>query len=223
MALWSLSYEFWYYISFPLLGTALVPANNNLKRVLAALVLVAVMFLCGRGIASYFVLWLMGMLVSTLPLPLSRNAVRMLSPIIWSALFCGGSVRDWQIMECLPLGFGHGLSLLIGSCGCFCITNSLRYVSPTDLLSSSLSNMSYTLYAVHVPILVFLDAWWSPVWRPMAVEVYSAAILLSAMVVSFFAAYMLYRLFEANTGKFRRKLETRLGLYPRPPLVAARD
>jgi len=66
--LWSLGYEFWYYMAFPCLALALTRGVVAWKRLLLLAAMVAILVFVGREIATYFAIWLLGALAALLPL-----------------------------------------------------------------------------------------------------------------------------------------------------------
>lgn len=73
--LWSLSFEFWYYLLFPLCLFVLSRRLPGRARLACALAAVAVAALVGRDILSYYPIWLMGTALCLLPA--SRTAVAL--------------------------------------------------------------------------------------------------------------------------------------------------
>ena len=89
-ALWSLSYEFWYYIFFPLLVTALLASIHTRVRVGAGLLLSLLVVLCGWTIGAYFLIWLMGVGVACLPLRIPTHLEGVYQRNRTHALPCDG-------------------------------------------------------------------------------------------------------------------------------------
>jgi hypothetical protein len=58
--LWSLSYEFWYYLLFPLFLVAFVGSVSTRRRIAYVVLGVAILLLVGPTIDVYFLLWLLG-------------------------------------------------------------------------------------------------------------------------------------------------------------------
>src|SRR5262249_24551701 len=61
-ALWSLSYEFWYYLLFPACALAFWPKRAPSARAGYALAGAILLLFVGQKIALYFLIWLMGTL-----------------------------------------------------------------------------------------------------------------------------------------------------------------
>ena len=75
--------------------------------------------------------------------------------------------------------------------------------------AQGLSNMSYTLYLVHLPFLALLSAVIMPEWHAWPLSVAAVAKLLGVYAVVFVASWGVYLVFEKNTDSIRRKLAPR--------------
>ncbi|HXT73275.1 MAG TPA: acyltransferase family protein [Candidatus Angelobacter sp.] len=65
--LWSLSYEFWYYIIFPLALCALVKRYRPSMRITYIVLAIVVTWFVGYTIALYFLVWLLGGAIAVSP------------------------------------------------------------------------------------------------------------------------------------------------------------
>jgi peptidoglycan/LPS O-acetylase OafA/YrhL len=217
--LWSLAFEFWYYVAFPLLWFALSGSARPFVRAAYLILGVALLMLLGRGIASYFPLWLLGAALWLLP----RSAF----------IARRARVLTWLV------GMGFGVTVLathsVLSSQSVILRDYLIAVSFAALayvllhdgrvsaaraggVGTLLAGQSYTLYVVHVPLIVFCRAWlgsaagqWHPEPRTLA---YAAGLT----VVAFMYAFVISRLTEAHTDTCRAWLQARL--WPPPVLVA---
>ncbi|HTD95800.1 MAG TPA: acyltransferase, partial [Edaphobacter sp.] len=171
-ALWSLAYEFWYYILFPLGVLALWRRTPLRHRLLYGALFLATAWFVRGGILTSFPIWLAGAVLVKLPPPRlsARTAgrVRMAAAILYLPFFFGlakfhalpGLLSDY-LLTVITFGL---LWLLLSATG--------RYTpgDPRERLSRNLARFSYTLYAVHTPLLVFLaslligDTRWTPSW-----------------------------------------------------------
>lgn len=216
--LWSLSYEFWYYMMFPCLALALLGRTTAPTRIAFALALLAIMVFVGPLIASYFLIWLFGLAVFLMP-PAGRGG---LTPKVWwTALTVVAAVA----MAALAFSRSGGLGLIGNDfvvASAFAILVYLLAQAPARTadpaqgrtgfgqLAHFLAAFSYTLYLIHLPILVFLTAWhvtrggtrWQPDATHFAYGIGIAAItLLCAAVFAHFT--------EARTGRIRAYLFAR--------------
>ncbi|MHB8731309.1 MAG: acyltransferase family protein [bacterium] len=206
-ALWSLGYEFWYYIAFPLGWFALATAQRMPARIgLLALGTVVVVMLGPSGDLG-LVLWIMGA-AATFVVRRPALAQRV------------GRVLPWWLT--LPLYAAvltmlrfHGirsdsLAELVAGAACALFVSTLvnRAAAPAfgrayESGAKFLAEMSYTLYAVHLPLLVFLQAWLvrSARWQPDAAHL---ARLAGIVLLVFAYAFAVSRLTEARTDDVRR-------------------
>jgi peptidoglycan/LPS O-acetylase OafA/YrhL len=154
--LWSLSYEFWYYVLFPAAALALggVYLSRNARLACGVLAAVICAFV-GDGILLYFVVWLSGVAAFVAPPPSSARLRRLLPwfacaliliLLIFSKLMAifvfGGIVAD------APLGVGMAL-----------LVYSLKGVERINIGSPRvhrfLADFSYSQYIFHFPLCFF--------------------------------------------------------------------
>jgi peptidoglycan/LPS O-acetylase OafA/YrhL len=201
-ALWSLSYEFWYYLAFPLLVFLLARSQSSKMRVLSCLGLLAWGWFVGSNIALLGLTWLMGALIAFLPaFPARRPWTRGLAIAIAMALFGAGLVQgklqESSLWSDLILGLVVTLMIWV-TLDCATTPLPAFYVHMAHRAARS----SYTLYLVHVPMLIFLKAALHlprayPGWHGYLV----GAGVLAATVLY---AQLVYEAFEKNTDRVRR-------------------
>lgn len=205
--LWSLSYEFWYYAAFPMLFLGLVRRSSIPTRALSLLGFLAVMIVVGPKIAFMGLIWLIGVALNWLPpLPGSGkpwHVAALISAVavtVGCLAWCKGAksrVADYV------LGIVVGLLM-------YCILHFAE-VAPSGRIRRAIqysAKSSYTLYLVHLPLLILITAWigeprWQPSWRTASYGgfVFSAGLLYSAGI---------YAMFERHTNVFRKWLTTAL-------------
>jgi len=211
-ALWSLPNEFWYYILFPL---GLVAARRQFRwstRSLCLVCFVLSAWFVRGGILWMAPIWLMGSVLALAPAPRFGPAVRWTALALYlPAVFCSKAVV-------LP---GHTGDYLLGICTAlflWAMLSATREEQERSRLSRTargLSRFSYTLYVVHLPVLVFAAALlvgpvrWSVDARHVAV---AEAVLLAAAIYALGIA----ALTEFHTDRVRRWVELRLGLGAEP-------
>jgi len=157
--LWSLTNEFWYYLLFPLLTLVLADKRApGWKRAAYAVAAVGIAVLLGPVRFAYFGVWLLGALLTWLP-------------------SCSPKAGTWAL-ACSAFAFVASMVLArFGRLHPELLADSLVALSFTGLVygimnaeqrstkgtfyeraAQSLSAVSYTLYLVHMPLLVFLCA-----------------------------------------------------------------
>lgn len=204
-SLWSLANEFWYYIAFPVLLLALIKNQNALLRFAYLVLFLGITLLVGKTICLLFVIWVLGALLSALPLMIPRRATRVLCfamafllPVVFVA------VRR----AALPLYRAQLVLALFSVLAIYVFLHRTEKAHNGVYRSTAgfLSRISYTLYLVHLPLAVLLCACINNPWHrweksPKNVAIYLA---INAGIVLF--SYFFYLAFEANTGKVRSAL-----------------
>jgi peptidoglycan/LPS O-acetylase OafA/YrhL len=198
--LWSLSNEFWYYLAFPLLVLLIAGAQPAWRRAVFALALAVWGWFCGAAIVLLGITWLMGTPIGYLPpFPATKRWTRTLAAIAALALLgltlALGKLLHLDIMDYV---IGAAVALLIWIT-LHCATGELPawYVR----LSRRAAHSSYTLYLVHMPLLIFLKAAFNlpraqPGWHMLLVS-------LGAITAILVYAQLVYECFEKNTDKVR--------------------
>jgi peptidoglycan/LPS O-acetylase OafA/YrhL len=207
VALWSLACEFWYYIFFPLLLVALLPGRSSGRRALNAVLLLAAMLFCGRHVAQYFPLWLLGSAVAVLPLRIPASIQRLVTGTL-----------TVLVLATFALCLRVHLNLYVADLWICFVFSALLWAIAHDkrvqvnslyrYTAQSLARISYTLYSVHYPLLVFACALLMPVWSP---QVLSGGVLVQILLVDLAVLIVsigVYLLFEHNTDKIRLWLQT---------------
>jgi peptidoglycan/LPS O-acetylase OafA/YrhL len=221
--LWSLSYEFWYYVLFPCLWLALFTARPPWQRLACAGVAAVVFLGVGSSILLYFPIWLLGAAVGLLPrarVPRGKPAFLLTSAAFLAFLAAAVAGHVGGVRAALgnsvvaadyltAVGFAVFLYLLLhhDSPG-----TSSRYTR----VAGHLAGFSYSLYVLHMPLLVFLRALLIPdrPWTPDAANLLAAAALCAIAVVY---ALLLSRPTEAKTEALRgclMRVAGRLSLRP---------
>jgi len=198
--LWSLSNEFWYYIAFPFLALVLWRRSSVPQRLVNGALLVVVVLFIRPPIALLGLTWLMGVAIHYLPqLPADNVYLRRLS-MIGAALGCFVALA-WCKQTHNP-GADYILGAVVAGL-IYIVLSCSRTPMPKAYKSTAhvLSRSSYTLYLVHVPLLVILaaliaEARWLPTPRHMLAGcAIFAFVMLYAQVVWFF--------FEKRTDTIR--------------------
>ncbi len=201
-SLWSLAYEAWYYVFFPLLMIALFTAKALPLRLAAALGLIAAMLFCGQDIVLWFPVWLLGAVVAALPLGLPSGARRPVTAVL-GLLLIAVLVLALKI-PMLPLAsdmaIGAAFSMFL-----WAVLHARGSTAPSWYRrpAMGLSKMSYTLYLAHLPVLVLICACLMPVWKPWPVTPHSLAMLSGVYAFAFLVCWLLYIAFERNTDAIR--------------------
>lgn len=211
--LWSLSYEFWYYIAFPALILATAAWVGTRIRILYACLALFLLWFTGPQISFYFLIWLAGALVGRLQRITRFKSLSPAWPFSAGLIFVGALawsrthrlssdlLTDYIVAFCFALWL---YTLLLGS---------REDASPAYVYGSKkLAGFSYTLYLTHFPALLLLRGLLNPQgnWQPDPLHlVYALGIGL--LILGY--AYWVAEFTEARTASVRSRL-----LRPRVPL-----
>jgi len=198
-SLWSLAYEWWYYLMFPLAILAFLPSTRPLLRIVYMIMLAAAAIAVGRNMMALFPAWLLGAAVAAMPAMVFPRAVMI--PLLAVATSCILLIKKLDLSYysaalCVALAFTLVLWSAVHHRGA-CRSNRYRRVS------GFFSDISYTLYLTHLPLAIFMCALVNRPWHyhslsPMNVLLF---LLMNSAIVGF--AYLFYRLFEGNTEPIR--------------------
>lgn len=210
--LWSLANEFWYYILFPALAVAALGRTAAWVRLAALAISIAATILLPGPLLVLGLIWLAGAIAFILG--------RTPSNCRWMAsnLFLATTVAAVLAAMALPLiglslGGSTGNDLILGlAMAAMLPALAVRQPSsgPYKTAATALSEVSYSLYATHFPLLAFL--WFTsraPLQSPFG---WTAMLLIGALVlIALAVAALHWWLFERHTPTVRRWIESRLG------------
>lgn len=209
IALWSLSNEFWYYLAFPLLVFAFLPIGSIRGRIISGLLAGIVLCSIGLNGAVLFLPWLLGALIAVLPRYLSDRTSTVALAILSVAILpfmllvrrCPIDPRLAQL--CIALCFGAMLYVIAHRSR---INRSRMY----DVLATLASNLSYPLYLVHLPVLVFMCAIVNRPWHQWTKSAMHFAAVLGMDVAAIMVAYLFHLCFQRHTTAVRRTVSMML-------------
>ena len=217
--LWSLANEFWYYLLLPLLLTVFMP-GKFLVRVPSLLAAMLLITLLPQTVLFGGVIWLSGVGVFFL---IRKASVRkIVTHPAWLSLGLLLTVGMLLTTRSGALGGGPGdlalglaCAILVAGLACTNSANSLY-----GKISAGMSDISYTLYLVHFPLMafVFFVFFHGKQIVPNAVTSLWFVGLLSVAVAY---SAVLWWLFERNTDEVRVFVESRIELFTdREPIPA---
>ena len=228
--LWSVAYEFWYYMLFPLLllplSSGYSPRAGKLAAAAAAVVIIGVT-LAQQWFIVGFILWGLGAAAAVPKRPLVRSAglallINIVTVISLRLTINGALPLDYPLIQYASdlvsaLAFANLILTLRFSTGV-----TWRPLVPR--IHKQLADLSITVYAIHNPSLLFLRAaatWlFGDVWlhHPATPEQWWA--LAVSMTIVLIVAFVLSRFTEAKTGAARRKLHQFVSRFERSPTAA---
>lgn len=206
--LWSLSYEFWAYLLFPLLVRAGVVTESRGVRIAYLLLAAIVLGAGGFKLDLYFAVWLMGAGVAAwFRRAQATVAAAWLRGLAWAGFVAAvllarsSKISDWYADPIL----GIACAVLLGAS----LKNELTAPALPSVSARAagwLAGFSYTLYVAHYPVLSFLfvafmsGERWVPSGRAVAI------VCGVAVAIVLIYAYPLSRLTEAHTDWLRKRL-----------------
>ena len=211
-ALWSLTYETWYYVQFPLLALALFGHGRWRRAGCGAAFVLLVIALPGM-ISTYFILWLLGAASSRIELH-CKNGVRAGLLLLTIALFSyyrltgsNNELNPGSFVQDLLCSIA--LLLLLASLHQPVDTASPHFIR-SNAIARFFSEFSFTLYVIHLP-LIFLTM---HIGREMlgrdqldphvALDYLWYGVILLGLIG---AAYLFYLMFERHTFRIRRAVK----------------
>jgi peptidoglycan/LPS O-acetylase OafA/YrhL len=201
-----LAYEFWYYLLFPLV-MLIAYAKAPLAKASAALAALGIFLFVGSTISLYFLVWLLGVVVYIAPpitLLHSRRVWRLCMVVglgacaLWLAASHSIGIRPSDLVTGILFA---GLIYLV--------VQSPRRASDDQgtrvgTVASHLAAFSFTLYLVHLPVLVFVRAGMhdhgAALWQPTVAHLMIAAAIVIGVVLVAFAISLVT---EAQTDRVR--------------------
>ena len=217
--LWSLSYEFWYYIIFPFALCAFVKRYRPSTRIVYLLLAIVTTWFVGFQIALYFLLWLLG------------GAIALSRTVKWSPVRFSGAIiaAAFPFILVLGLSVAHPLAsafqtdAIVALAFAFWTYAAVEasdkampavYAKPARLFAG----FSYTLYLTHFPVVFLLHSriLGARVWNPTFIHLVYALLIAAAAT---FAAYLLALGTETKTSAARRKV---MSFFPSTPAARRR-
>ncbi|WEG14746.1 acyltransferase [Pullulanibacillus sp. KACC 23026] len=232
--LWSLTYEFWYYILFPPLALFLFSKSIR-KRFLYFVVTVALAYfiyqVLGPRVLKYFSIWLMGAGVAILPrLKWESKRLNRVVMVLASAAAIGSLWLPDALLHYTPTSNVNAEpfipDLIIGLSYSLLIYTIISFYKNTTFLTgltrtaTFLAGFSYTLYLIHFPVFNFIRASHKDHAVPLlehfqpSQNLRDNIVLVILMIVY---AWVISRLTEEHTPKIRRMIQ-KLISYPRTVL-----
>lgn len=203
--LWSLAYEFWYYLLFPLLAGSLWASNvPPYRRVIFfktcnALLFCALIFFLPTGLLMSGLVWLLGVVVWWL----GHNTVLCMRLRHWTYRYLGGGLflcaivatKIYQVSDFfVGIAFAIWLPSLLGPWSQYRTWHKI---------STFFSDISYTLYLVHFPMLFFIA---SVVFRAEQSLPNARGLTICAVTAigCILLSVLMWWLFESRTAQVRQ-------------------
>lgn len=225
--LWSLAFEFWYYVLFPAALVAMSGKFTRKVRHISALLAVAGAVTAGPGVLALFPAWLIGAAIAWKQEQISG----IIDRLSHTALLLARAAAVLAVLgsSCAVVAFGDrmpGLGIVVAAPSALMLallcTRTPRAVVLRPM--SSAAEWSYSLYAVHVPILAFIASFIVPRasdrWQLSPGSALMALLVLGAVAA---ASYAMSLITERHTAALRgRILSLRRDSKPKPSTAYVR-
>lgn len=212
-ALWSLANQFWYYVIFGVFVFLLTAKAYAPVRILTALLalsffgLLSVVQFTGHELLPYFIIWVFGVLAAVKKHPVIRS-VRIAAFLFIIALL---GIRLFVRAEMFQGIIGYALDITV----CILFANLLLAMNHADFLfdppgktwNQLFANFSYSLYAIHTPILMLYAALLMDTiglgWKMNPKGLLEWLIIVGGFSISISGAFALSRITEARSYELR--------------------
>jgi peptidoglycan/LPS O-acetylase OafA/YrhL len=202
--LWSLAYEFWFYILFPLGLFTLARKSQLRTRAVCAFLLIVLTWFC-RPYLPLLPVWLAGSLLTQMPTRRLPLWTRLIATVLYAIFFFFSASNILQSVY---------MDYILGVATFFFIWMLLGITSEAQdslqvRFSRKLADFSYSLYVLHAPFLLFLTALilGEHRWRPTSVNLLKGSAII-ALVIAY--AYAVASSTEMRTDAIRRWIEQHL-------------
>lgn len=204
VALWSLPYEFWFYVLFPLIFLLFKKDFLVFKKLLIVLLLVIVFRIISIEMVKYFLIWCLGgipiFIVQKLQTisRLKRVIFNFCSCIFFFVVLIYTRLHNPSFIIDLLLSFSACLliSVLVINNNYFKFDNYTRIVN-------FLSSISFSLYAVHLPFIFLLVIVTDNNLIGLRFNGLNIVFYLIILIFTIVFSYFFYYYFERNTTKLR--------------------
>jgi peptidoglycan/LPS O-acetylase OafA/YrhL len=223
--LWSLNYEFWYYMLFPSVFVLLVTKRSWKVKLVYMISIVLIFSLMNSRMDSYFAVWLVGTCVMLLPkikyltnrfTPfLATILLLIIIPIrplmMTGRLFTNEWTEDLLVIDLLiGLAFGFLIYSMI-----HIVSDKIKHVDHKKLgkVAKLLAGFSFSLYLIHYPIINTVYYWSaSNGFSGFQPSIFSVLIEGILVVLMCFIAYLFSKFTEGQTHKVRSLFLNRKGV-----------
>ncbi|MDR5742503.1 acyltransferase [Caballeronia sp. LZ029] len=201
ISLWSLTNEFWYYVTLPAIVTVFI--GGKAQRIFSAFALLSVAYVIYRlhnlspGFIAGFGIWMLGAI-------LHRISARKSAPYIALALLLTSGCLLWSVAP-NPETIAHDALIGAATAG---VIGLARFVPARGFraIGRFFAGYSFSLYAIHLPVLVLLFSFdpLTAIDRPYGG--YDLLRFIGYAVATNLAAMAFWFAFEKRTASVKRAL-----------------
>jgi peptidoglycan/LPS O-acetylase OafA/YrhL len=189
--LWSLTNEFWYYLMFPIVYLLFIPVLTLTKKIIFTIALISIsafLYLNNVSILEGFIIWIVGFAAYYFSELKKHRLLQTTAILLFIIILILIRAKPFSYQNFI---LGAATGLLIMTIG----TIPWPWLRK---LGVHLSQISYTLYLIHLPLIIFLKA---IVFPDVIFRDTLTYLLLFGGLVAFIliVSYGMYWLFERNT------------------------
>jgi peptidoglycan/LPS O-acetylase OafA/YrhL len=207
--LWSLAYEWWYYLLFPFLAGAFVLGARR-RQIAYSFMAILLMYWLWRDPLSRFPVWVLGALATRLPTFIPEKWQRVTVGVLaLQFIACAGLL--W--VRPLPSFLLNDLILSVSFAALVIAILHRQSAGGSGVytqIAQFVSKPSYSVYLFHLPIMNLIGAC-AVLYQPLLLRHKLPAMTLIASI-NYALCYLLYGAFEAHTEKVRKVAVSWLGI-----------
>jgi peptidoglycan/LPS O-acetylase OafA/YrhL len=212
--LWSLAYEFWYYMIFPLFLFSFRGKYSKGWRITYFLMACAIMVFVGDNVRKGFLVWLFGAGSYYLFKYKRCSNLIIIKGMFWIniilMLIMLSTIRICKIWLRLGIYSDILLGTIVGFVVYWALQMSHREQSYTYLISKHISRPSYSLYVLHFPLLLLLSGIFIDTSKSWSLSLQTFIYFWVIFVVGVLYTYTIYTITEAKTSIVRNWLRGKL-------------
>lgn len=224
-ALWSLTYETWYYVLFPL-GVLMFARPAPADKAIGAVAMAVFAWYLNAAILLYFTLWLLGAAFSRVHIGMTRRARWALAIVfattaVWFRLYGSNNIltEESYLQDLL-----YSLLFLMLLCNLQSkIPAASTRVKRLARVGDFFAGFSFTLYVIHVPLIFLLrhlNVTQLGIGRLDPGSPSDFGLYMSIVVLIVVLAWLFHLPFEAQTYRARRRLKALLLARLQPQNIA---
>lgn len=215
--LWSLAYEFWFYIAFPvcIFGALALLRRQRIQYPIFGLLFIWIFVVASNlETLNFFIIWCMGAFASLIkPNFLSRPFISKISLTSFLLLFFAALIVSSTDLVAKNLS---DWLIAVPAAVILVISQTSKFVESSFLLKhhktlATLSNFSFSTYVVHYPFLVFLyAAAVSTRYQKTSPDILNMSVYLIIVIIVLLYGWLFSQVTEKHTLRFRSWLKKSL-------------
>lgn len=194
-SLWSLAYEFWFYVLFPL-SYSIIYCKKHIIRIINFTLFVSILFIIGIKGITYYLIWLMGVVIYVCyqkrykvieKLLNSKYTFAIVFILLFLAVLASLIYKNLQIDLILGLFFSIFILNLL--------YKNFEFKPFLNKIAYSLSQISFSLYAIHLPIIVLFYGYYD---LKLTISIYNIAFYFLIILLLVILAKIFWLIFKKH-------------------------